>query len=69
VFKLKQLPTRLQYDLLRAKLWELPRLLVEMGLAPSMAEARRLIEQGGVRVDGERISQSHAEVELRVDQK
>jgi tyrosyl-tRNA synthetase len=34
--------------------WPLPRLLVSTGLAPSVAEARRLIEQGGVRVNGER---------------
>jgi tyrosyl-tRNA synthetase len=34
--------------------WALPRLLVKTGLAPSVAEARRLIEQGGVRVNGER---------------
>jgi len=34
--------------------WPLPRLLVTTGLAPSVAEARRLIEQGGVRVNGER---------------
>ncbi|HYN26590.1 MAG TPA: tyrosine--tRNA ligase [Pyrinomonadaceae bacterium] len=34
--------------------WALPRLLVSTGLAPSLAEARRLIEQGGVRVNGKR---------------
>ena len=34
--------------------WVLPRLLVTTGLAPSVSEARRLIEQGGVRVNGER---------------
>ncbi|MDT7540683.1 MAG: tyrosyl-tRNA synthetase [Acidobacteriota bacterium] len=34
--------------------WALSRLLVSTGLAPSVAEARRLIEQGGVRVNGER---------------
>ena len=34
--------------------WALPRLLMTTGLAPSVAEARRLIEQGGVRVNGER---------------
>jgi tyrosyl-tRNA synthetase len=35
--------------------WALPHLLVEIGLAASKAEARRLIEQGGVSVGGERI--------------
>ncbi len=29
-----------------------------------MAEARRLIEQGGVRVDGEKVSRAEAEIEV-----
>ncbi len=33
----------------------LPGLLCEVGAAPSRSQARRLIEQGGVRVDGEQI--------------
>ncbi|MGH2722733.1 MAG: tyrosine--tRNA ligase [Actinomycetota bacterium] len=36
------------------RVW-LPRLLAAAGLAPSNAEGRRLIEQGGVRLDGEPI--------------
>ncbi len=35
----------------------LPRALVVCGLAPSVTEARRLIEQGGVSVDGSRVTQ------------
>jgi tyrosyl-tRNA synthetase len=35
---------------------ELSKLLVEVGLAPSIREAKRLIEQGGVSVDGERVT-------------
>jgi tyrosyl-tRNA synthetase len=31
----------------------LPRVLAELGLAASRSEARRLIDQGGVRIDGE----------------
>jgi tyrosyl-tRNA synthetase len=34
--------------------WELSHLLVTVGMAESKAEARRLIQQGGVSVDGER---------------
>jgi tyrosyl-tRNA synthetase len=34
--------------------WDLSHLLVTVGLAESKAEARRLIQQGGVSVDGER---------------
>jgi tyrosyl-tRNA synthetase len=35
-------------------------LLVQTGLAPSNSEARRLIQQGAVRVDGLRLSDAHA---------
>jgi tyrosyl-tRNA synthetase len=44
---------------------ELAKLLVEGGLAPSIREARRLIEQGGVSVNGERISDVWAVINLR----
>jgi tyrosyl-tRNA synthetase len=44
----------------------LPRLLVALELAPSNAEARRRIEQGGVRIDGEPVPA--AETEMAVDQ-
>lgn len=39
--------------------------LVDLGLAASNSEARRSVEQGGVRVDGERIAEASAEVDLR----
>jgi tyrosyl-tRNA synthetase len=42
-------------------LW-LPRLLKECGLAPSTSEARRLIESGGVLVDGEKITRAETEL-------
>ncbi|MCX7909386.1 MAG: tyrosine--tRNA ligase [Ignavibacteria bacterium] len=38
--------------------------LVSVGLAPSKKEARRLIEQGGVYVDGNRISDIYATIDL-----
>jgi tyrosyl-tRNA synthetase len=43
------------------KVW-LPRLLAEAGLAASNSDARRLIEQGGVRLDGEPITDPDAEL-------
>jgi tyrosyl-tRNA synthetase len=64
VFKRKEIPDEIEERALAAQVWKLPRLLVETGLAPSMAEARRLIEQGGVRLDGEKVSLAEAEVEL-----
>jgi tyrosyl-tRNA synthetase len=38
----------------------LPRVLAELGLASSRGEARRLIAQGGVRVNGEAVAQEEA---------
>lgn len=43
------------------KVW-LPRLLAEAGLAASNSDARRLIEQGGVRLDGEPVTDPDAEL-------
>jgi len=63
-FRNKEAPDEVEERTVEANTWKLPRLLVETGLAPSMAEARRLIEQGGVRVDGERASRPETEVEV-----
>ncbi|HBR69085.1 MAG TPA: tyrosine--tRNA ligase [Rhodospirillaceae bacterium] len=38
-------------------------LLVQVDLAPSKAEARRLIAQGGVKLDGERVSEATFEID------
>ena len=56
LFRSKQAPEDIEERTVQSGPWKLPRLLVELELAPSMAEARRLIEQGGVYVDGERAS-------------
>ncbi len=54
VFRRKEAPEELEERTVRSGVWELKALLVQLGLASSKAEARRLIEQGGVYVDGER---------------
>jgi tyrosyl-tRNA synthetase len=41
------------------QMWIVP-LLVQAGLAPSNSEARRLIQQGAVRVDGEQVGDANA---------
>jgi tyrosyl-tRNA synthetase len=64
LFKRKEVPDEVEERAVAPRVWKLPRLLVETGLAPSVAEARRLIEQGGVRVDGERAGRAEAEVEV-----
>lgn len=43
------------------KVW-LPRLLAAAGLAASRSDARRLIEQGGVRLDGKQVTDPDAEI-------
>jgi tyrosyl-tRNA synthetase len=54
IFSLKETPEKMEERSVSFGNWELKELLVHLGLASSKAEARRLIEQGGVYVDGER---------------
>jgi tyrosyl-tRNA synthetase len=68
VFKRKEAPDEIEERSVAAGVWKLPRLLVETALAASMAEARRLIEQGGVRIDGERLAHVDAEINLNAGQ-
>jgi tyrosyl-tRNA synthetase len=67
MFRNKQAPEDVEERTVAAGMWKLPKLLVELGLVPSMAEARRVIEQGGVYVDGERRTQTDVEVDLKSD--
>ena len=67
VFKSKQAPEHIEEVSVESGLWKLPRLLVDSGLAPSVAEARRLIEQGGVSVEGEKHSRADFELSLSPD--
>ncbi|MFA5112182.1 MAG: S4 domain-containing protein, partial [Desulfobaccales bacterium] len=43
------------------KLW-LPKIMMEAGLATGTSEARRLITQGGVQVDGEKVTDANLEL-------
>jgi len=58
-FRNKETPNEVEERVLPSnhpKGWDLSHLLVNVGLAESKAEARRLIQQGGVSVDGEKQS-------------
>jgi tyrosyl-tRNA synthetase len=44
--------------------YKLAELLVQTGLAASKGEARRLIEQGGVKIDGEKVAASNADITI-----
>lgn len=55
IFKRKEVPEEIETREVEAGVsWPLPQLLFKTGLAASVAEARRLIEQGGVRIEGVR---------------
>ncbi|MDH7480200.1 MAG: tyrosine--tRNA ligase, partial [Syntrophomonadaceae bacterium] len=69
VFQRKELPDQIpefrigQPELENGKMW-LPRLLVRLKLAPSTSEARRLISQGAVEIDQQRVDCPDAQVVL-----
>jgi tyrosyl-tRNA synthetase len=67
VFRSKQTPDEVGEISLESGPRKLPRLLVDSGLAPSVAEARRLIEQGGVSIDGEKILRIDSEISVAGD--
>ncbi|HKO62336.1 MAG TPA: tyrosine--tRNA ligase [Pyrinomonadaceae bacterium] len=65
IFKEKLQPQQMEERFIPAGRRALTHLLVEVGLAASKAEARRLIDQGGVYVEGERCSQPNVVFDLR----
>ena len=65
IFREKQAPgdiKRLTLNYVGNK--KVARVLVDAELAPSMSEARRLIEQGGVRINDDKVTQTDAEIEV-----
>jgi tyrosyl-tRNA synthetase len=69
VFRLHQIPEDvperpIPQEALRDGKVSLPHLLAGVGLAQSNSDARRLIVQGGVRVDGEVVQDPEAELDL-----
>ena len=63
-FRAKERPSEVPAVTVAARAWALPALLKEAGLAQSTSEARRLIEGGGVRIDGEVVQDVSHEVHL-----
>jgi len=57
VFRERELPSEIPERVIEARDEEVPlvKLLVEFGLTSSNSEGRRLIAQGGVYLDGERV--------------
>jgi tyrosyl-tRNA synthetase len=72
IFRDKGLPDEIPESTLPADLVEadgawLVRVLTGVGLAPSSSAARRLIKEGGVRVDGERVGDEQARLPRGVE--
>ncbi len=64
VFKEKGMPEEIETIRLKAKEMDIVNLLKEAGLVPSKMEARRLISQGGVKLDSRKVSDKHLRVRL-----
>jgi tyrosyl-tRNA synthetase len=65
IFRERGLPDEIEEAILPTEVgavW-LPKVMVDAGLAASTSEGRRLISQGGVSVDGEKITEVNAEMQ------
>ncbi|MBA3693639.1 MAG: tyrosine--tRNA ligase, partial [Acidobacteria bacterium] len=64
-FVKKEIPDEIEETQIAAGNYKLVDLLVQTNLVASKGEARRLIEQSGVKIGGEKISNVQAEIELK----
>lgn len=60
----KGLPDEIPTVTLAEKSWDIVSLLKEAGLVASKGEARRLVEQGGVRIDQQKISDAAQKIDI-----
>lgn len=67
LFKKKEIPDEIEEATLAAgeSKKSLAQLIAELGMASSNSEARRLIAQGGVSLNGERFSESQGEISMK----
>ena len=63
-FVQKEVPVEIQEREVAAGSYVLSQLLADVGLAASKGEARRLIEQGGVKVNNEKATSANAEISV-----
>ncbi|MDQ3750923.1 MAG: tyrosine--tRNA ligase, partial [Acidobacteriota bacterium] len=64
-FVRKEIPDEIEEVSIAAQTYKLVDLLVQTNLAASKGEAKRLIEQGGVKINGEKVSDVQAEIRLK----
>jgi len=65
VFKEKKLPLKIPVMKIKKEFFNILELLVEIKMASSKAEAKRLIEQGGVKIDGETKKDWREKIEIK----
>lgn len=63
-FVQKEVPDEVEERTIDAGTYALAQLVAETGLAASKGEARRLIEQGGVKVNGEKATAANADIQI-----
>ncbi|MDQ2747874.1 MAG: tyrosine--tRNA ligase [Acidobacteriota bacterium] len=61
----KEIPDEIEEKSIAAGVYKIADLLVQNNLVASKGEARRLIEQGGVKINGEKASNANQEIELK----
>ena len=61
-FVQKEVPDEIEQKQITVGRYALSQLLADAGLASSKGEARRLIEQGGVKVNNEKVSAANSEI-------
>jgi tyrosyl-tRNA synthetase len=66
-FVQKEIPDEIEEKQIVAGSYQLSQLLADTGLAASKGEARRLIEQGGVKVNGDKATAANAEISVGGD--
>jgi len=66
-FVQKEVPDEIEEKQIEAGKYKLAELIANVGLAASKGEARRLVEQGGVKINGEKASAANGEVEIDTD--
>lgn len=66
-FVQKEVPDEIDEKQIAAGSYNLAQILADTGLAASKGEARRLIEQGGVKVNGEKATATNADIAIGTD--
>jgi len=65
VFKKKEIPSEIEEIILKKSEMEIVDLLVEQNIFPSRGEAKRMIRQGGIYLDGQRVTELGLKIDLK----